>query len=79
MTSGTIDENILQRIRGEFLEMPGLCLTPGQARRLWNLEAAPCEALLKALVADAFLRRTPAGAFVLVSSAPSTPRQGVAG
>lgn len=65
MTSGTIDENILQRVRGEFLEMPGLSLTPGQARRLWNLEPAACEMLLQALVADAFLRPTSSGAFVL--------------
>ena len=56
---------ILPRIRGEFLEMPGLCLTPGQARRLWNLDAASCDALLQALVAANFLRCTSAGAFAL--------------
>lgn len=40
MTANTIDASgILQRIRGESLEMPGLCLTAGQARRLRNLAA----------------------------------------
>jgi hypothetical protein len=29
----------LRRIRGEYLEMPGLCLTLAQAQRLWGLEA----------------------------------------
>ena len=58
---------ILPRIRGEFLEMPGLCLTPGQARRLWNLDAASCDALLQALVADDFLRCTSSGTFVLAT------------
>ena len=32
-----IDE-VLQRIQGEYLEMPGLRLTPAQAQRLWGLE-----------------------------------------
>ena len=33
------------RIRGEFLEMPGLRLTSAQAARLWHVDAAtvrPC-------------------------------------
>ncbi len=69
MTAHTIDPGgILQRIRGEFLEMPGLCLTPGQARRLWNLDAASCDALLQALVAADFLRRTSSGTFVLAAA-----------
>lgn len=69
MTAHAIDASgILQRIRGEFLEMPGLCLTPGQARRLWNLDAASCDALLQALVAAEFLRRTSSGTFVLAAS-----------
>lgn len=28
---------LTERIRGEFLEMPGLKLTTAQACRLWNL------------------------------------------
>lgn len=70
MSAQAIDaDGILQRIRGEFLEMPGLCLTAGQARRLWNLEPATCETLLQALEAADFLRRTPSGTFVLAPRA----------
>ena len=37
----------IRRVRAEFLEMPGLCLTLDQAQRLWGLEPRTCEALLK--------------------------------
>ena len=68
MPANALDaDGILQRIRGEFLEMPGLCLTCGQASRLWNLDAASCDALLQALVAADFLRRTSSGTFVLAA------------
>ena len=33
-------QEVVRRIRGEFLEMPGLRLTLDQARRLWRLEDA---------------------------------------
>lgn len=55
---------LLQRIRGEFLEMPGLRLTLRQAMRLWNLDAATCEGALGLLVQDHFLRETAHGAFL---------------
>jgi hypothetical protein len=60
---GSID-TLLTRIRGEFLEMPGLCLTRQQACRLWQMDEATCDGVLGALVDDGFLTRTPAGAFV---------------
>ncbi len=47
-----------QRIRGEYLEMPGLDLTLEQARRLWNLDETACVAILDTLVDLQFLRRT---------------------
>jgi hypothetical protein len=28
----------LRRVKGEYLEMPGLRLTPAQAQRLWGLD-----------------------------------------
>lgn len=58
------DEDVLRRVRGEFLEMPGMRLTAAQARRLWNLDAVQTEALLTALVETHFLSRTSDGAFV---------------
>jgi hypothetical protein len=46
----------LQRIRGEYTEMPGLTLTIAQASRLWRLEASVCQDLLDRLVAEGFLK-----------------------
>ena len=57
-------EQMLRRIQGEFLEMPGLRLTCRQAQRMWNLDALVCEALLAALVDVRFLVQTPDGLFI---------------
>ncbi|MGE0451361.1 MAG: hypothetical protein AB7Q29_17445 [Vicinamibacterales bacterium] len=63
------NEDVLRRVQGEFLEMPGLRLTEAQARRLWNLDAASCQALLTTLVDTRFLFRTRDGAFMRVEHA----------
>ena len=62
-------DDVLSRVKGEFLEMPGLRLTEPQARRLWGLDAASCGALLKALVEAKFLFRTRDGSFMRVEYA----------
>jgi hypothetical protein len=62
-------DDVLQRIQGEYLEMPGLRLTAAQAQRLWGLERDVCDALLGALVDAKFLTRTRDGAFVRVDGA----------
>jgi hypothetical protein len=54
----------LERVRGEYLEMPGLSLTRTQAQRLWGLDPEACEALLDALLQAGFLRRTNQGGYV---------------
>jgi len=64
-------DQVLQRVQGEFLEMPGLRLTQAQACRLWGLDAASCDALLGALVDANFLFRTRDGAFMRVESTTS--------
>jgi hypothetical protein len=58
-------ERLARRVRAEFLEMPGLCLTIEQAQRLWSLDAGTCETLLTSLIDSRFLRRTDDGLFVL--------------
>jgi hypothetical protein len=73
-------DEVLRRVQGEFLEMPGLRLTEAQARRMWGLDAASCDALLGALVDAKFLFRTRDGAFMRVEhatpvSAAVRPRQ----
>jgi hypothetical protein len=62
-------EEVLRRVQGEFLEMPGLRLTEAQACRLWGLESAMCDALLGALVDAKFLFKTRDGAFMKVEQA----------
>jgi hypothetical protein len=47
---------LVQRARGEFLEMPGLRLTIPQATRLWGLDADSCSRIIDALVGASFLR-----------------------
>ncbi len=61
-------EDALRRIRGEYLEMPGLRLTTAQAQKLWNLDRPTCEKLLGKLVASRFLARTRDGSFVRLAS-----------
>jgi hypothetical protein len=48
---------LLNRVRSEFIEMPGLRLRVEQAQRLWNLDRAICELLLSSLVEAKFLDR----------------------
>jgi hypothetical protein len=57
-------EPLLCRIKGEFLEMPGLRLTGVQAARLLGIEFAPCRLLLDRLVAEGFLSHGSRGHYV---------------
>ena len=59
-----IDRGLLQRIRMEYLEMPGLTLTLDQASRLWNLERPICRRILEQLVDERFLAEAAAGIFL---------------
>ena len=54
-------EGLLARVRGEFLEMPGLTVTEAQARRLWGVDNPTCQQLLSRLLEVQFLARTPDG------------------
>jgi hypothetical protein len=57
------DKNLLNRIRVEFLEMPGLRLTPAQVQRLCGIERTQCQRALAALVATKFLCVRPNGTY----------------
>jgi hypothetical protein len=48
---------IVDAIRGEFNEMPGMRLTPDQFCRLWSLEREDAERIISSLTASGFLRR----------------------
>ena len=55
---------LVTRIRGEYLEMPGLRLTLEQAQRLFDVERMLCKAVLDALVDARFLSVRPNGTYV---------------
>jgi hypothetical protein len=56
--------SLVERVRGEFIEMPGLQLTVAQAARLWGLDLAACRYVVDVLVESAFLRWTESGKIV---------------
>jgi len=51
-------EDLLMRIEGEFLELPGLRLTMSQAQRRFGIDEITCEAVLDALVDSGVLFKT---------------------
>jgi hypothetical protein len=57
-------EEMLRRICGEYLEMPGLRLQCAQAQRLWGLDEETCAELLDFLVEQRFLQRTESGSYI---------------
>jgi hypothetical protein len=58
-------ENWLMRIRGEYLEMPGLQLTKRQMQRMWGLDELTCDMLVETLQRSRFLRSTSTGRYIL--------------
>jgi hypothetical protein len=57
LRSRHIVEQLIARVRAEYLRMPGLALTKRQMRRLWVLDATACDTIVDALVASGFLRQ----------------------
>jgi hypothetical protein len=58
------------RIRGEYLELPGLSLTLQQVQRLYCLDSLTSESVLAALVDVNFLTQNDFGRYVRRDSAP---------
>jgi hypothetical protein len=48
-------QDIIQRLRAEYLEMPGLRLKPAQVQRLCGIEESMCQMVLDSLVSAKFL------------------------
>ena len=55
-TEYPVDSTLVDRILGEYREMPGLALTLDQARRLWGCDEPTCRAAIAILVARGILR-----------------------
>lgn len=58
---------VRDRIRAEYLEMPGLRLTLAQAQRLCGVEPAVCQQVFDALVEERFLSMRPNGTYARVT------------
>jgi hypothetical protein len=56
--------DVIELMRMEYAEMPGLKLTFWQAQCLWNLSDDQCERALAALTAAGFLAQTREGAYI---------------
>ena len=54
---------VTERIRAEYIEMPGLSLTVPQAARFWGVSTPELERLLTMLVESGFLVRDRSGSY----------------
>jgi hypothetical protein len=63
-TNDAIDGRLIERVVGEYREMPGLALTVDQARRLWGCDAMLCRRVADVLVERRVLRWTREGRLV---------------
>jgi hypothetical protein len=64
---------MLERIRAEYLEMPGLRLTVEQAQRLCGVERTLCKAVLDSLVDAKFLCIKSNGAYARLTDGEVPP------
>ena len=65
-------ERLLERIRAEYLEMPGLCLTSEQVQRLCGVERTICQLVLDSLVDAKFLCLKSTGAYARLTDGETT-------
>ena len=70
--SSSSSEQMLQRIAGEYREMPGLRLTTAQAQRLFHLDVQSCTELLRELVHLEFLTCAADGRYARASESTTT-------
>jgi hypothetical protein len=61
--------NWAQRVRGEYLDMPGLVLTQAQMQRLFGIGPSECESVIDELVRTGFLCCTNRKSYVMSGSA----------
>jgi hypothetical protein len=62
----------VERLRAEFIEMPGLSLTREQVQRFCGVNERIVQAVLDSLVDAAFLRMRPDGSYARLTEGPST-------
>jgi hypothetical protein len=59
---------MLERIRAEYLEMPGMRLTVEQVQRLCGVDASVCQLVMNSLVTMKFLCVHPDGTYARMAS-----------
>ena len=62
--TATTIRDVLQRVQGEYRDMPGLKLTEAQAQRLLGIDCETCAVVLSTLIQRRFLRRTANGLYI---------------
>lgn len=67
-------DQMLHRVRGEYMEMPGLRLTEKQAQRLWGLDRVSCNHILEALTETGFLCRKEDGTYARLTEGRAARR-----
>jgi hypothetical protein len=70
---------LVQRIREEFEEAPGLRVTRGEAARFWGLDEETCDRVLATLLATGFLAIDCDGRYGEVVAAPDIFASGPSG
>jgi hypothetical protein len=60
-------QQAFERVRAEFLDMPGMHLTPEQVERLSGVECATCKVVLDDLLRSGFLCIAADGSYCRVS------------
>lgn len=68
-----LDQRVLERLRAEYLEMPGMKLRIEQVQRLCGIEQTMCKLVLDALVKTSFLCLKSDGTYVRLTEG-SSPR-----
>jgi hypothetical protein len=68
-----LDQGVLERLRAEYLEMPGMKLRAEQVQRLCGIERTMCTLVLDALVKTNFLSLKSDGTYVRLTDG-SSPR-----
>jgi hypothetical protein len=68
------DSRLRDRIRAEYLEMPGMRLKLAQVQRLCGVERLLCQAVLARLVDEGFLCVKPDGHYARLTDGPNVPR-----
>ena len=66
-----LDQRVLERIRAEYLEMPGMKLRIEQVQRLCGIEQTMCKLVLDALVKANFLCVKSDGTYVRLTEGNS--------